>query len=127
MLYPFKLLIALGLCAALLACGPVAQAPAQLQSQALQPQLIRPLSQALDSALLAAQQATTPEQARSLAQQAFMRELSQLLQRQLSDKDVQLQVQTQWTANGQIQVQLQAQISDQAITAQAQRQVQFSP
>lgn len=121
-------------CAGLLvvsACSPPAPtAPAPLLAQSantLTPQLVGPLSQALNSALQSARQARTPDEARQLATQRFFSEISRLLQRQLSEKDVQWQVQSQWSATGHIQMQLQAQISDHALTAQAQQQDVFAP
>ena len=89
--------------------------------------LVGPLSQALSAALEQAHQARSPEEAQSLASQRFFSEISRLLQRQLSQKEVQLQVQAQWSATGKIQIQLQGQISDEKITAQAQRQDIFAP
>lgn len=100
---------------------------AQQNTGVLNPQLVGPLSQALNSALQSARQARTPDEARRLATQRFFSEISRLLQRPLSEKDVQWQVQSQWSATGNIQMQLQAQISDHDLTAQAQQQDVFAP
>ncbi|PIQ28653.1 hypothetical protein COW36_12225 [bacterium (Candidatus Blackallbacteria) CG17_big_fil_post_rev_8_21_14_2_50_48_46] len=110
----------------LVACQVSPPLSPEVQSKA-QPRLVGPLSQALDFALKASQQSRTPEEARQKSQQAFYSEFSRLLQRTLSQKDVQFQAQSQWTASGLIQIQLQVQISEQTITAQAQRQSQFAP
>ncbi len=98
----------------------------QVESSA-QARLVGPLSQALDSALQRAAQSRTPAEAERLARDTFQTEISRLLKRSPSQLQSQLQVQAQWTAQGKIQLQLQAQISDQSITAQAQRQSHFSP
>jgi hypothetical protein len=111
-------------------CNPTTQAlmpsPVALTAAA-NSRLVGPLSQALSAALEYAHQAHSPEEAQSLATQRFFSEMSRLLQRQLSQKEVQLQVQAQWSATGKIQIQLQGQISDENITAQAQRQDLFDP
>lgn len=100
---------------------------AEVMQSASNSRLVAPLGQALNAALQQAHQARSPEEAQQLAHQRFFSELNNLLRRQLTDKDVQLQVQAQWSATGKIQMQLQAQISDQNITAQAQRQDLFAP
>lgn len=105
---------------------PLATSPTTL-SAAANSRLIGPLSQALSAALEYSHQARSPEDAQNLATQRFFSEMSRLLQRQLSQKEVQLQVQAQWSATGKIQIQLQGQISDENITAQAQRQDLFDP
>lgn len=99
----------------------------QLENAAAQARLVGPLAQALDSALSRAAQSRTPSEAERLARETFQTELSRLLKRSPNQVQSQLQVQAQWTAQGKIQLQLQAQISDQSITAQAQRQSHFSP
>lgn len=119
----------LALSGALLGCSEPVIAPlaVEQQSSAEQPRLVAPLAQALSLALYEAEQARSPEEARQIAQRAFLAELERLLQRKFSDQDLQLQAQTQWTATGRIQIQLQAQVSDRQITAQAQRQSVFTP
>ncbi|MGE3725260.1 MAG: hypothetical protein AB7I41_06905 [Candidatus Sericytochromatia bacterium] len=94
---------------------------------AAQARLVGPLAQALDHALLRAEQSRSPAEAERLARDSFQTELSRLLKRSSTQIQSQLQVQAQWTAQGKIQLQLQAQISDQVITAQAQRQSHFFP
>lgn len=114
---------------ALVACSSPTIAPLEtgVLSQLEQPRLIAPLSLALNRSIQDSEQARTPEEARQKAHQSFFAELERLLQRKLSSTEVQLQAQAQWTATGNIQIQLQAQISDQKMTAQAQRQSVFSP
>jgi len=100
--------------------------PSQVEGAA-QARLVGPLAQALDHALLRAEQSRSPAEAERLARDSFQTELSRLLKRSSNQIQSQLQVQAQWTAQGKIQLQLQAQISDQVITAQAQRQSHFFP
>lgn len=120
--------LGLALLLSLSACAtPGSTATKETLHSSAQILLVGPLSQALDSALVYAQQARSPEEAKQLASSRFMSELGRMLQRQLSAKDVQLQTQAQWSANGKIQIQLQAQISDNNLTAQAQRQALFAP
>lgn len=134
MLSTLKRLVLLLIVPGLVACSaPALTAPGLsqvsplTQSASENPRLVAPLSQALNRALQDAEQARSPEEARQLAQRSFFVELERLLLRQLSSKEVQLQMQSQWTATGKIQLQLQAQISEQQITAQAQRQSIFEP
>jgi hypothetical protein len=87
--------------------------------------LIQPLGQLLDESLNTARTGRTPEQAQSLVMQAFQRRFPEMFQR--SDLRPQIQVQAQWTPDRDIQVQIQAQIATSGITAQAQRQIVYTP
>lgn len=111
------------------ACAPVVAPtlPAANQANFQQNQLIGPLTQALSSALNAAQQAQTPTEARQLALTRFYDQIAELFQGRLQKQDVQVQVQSQWTSQRLIQVQIQSQIADAELVAQAQRQTQFQP
>jgi hypothetical protein len=125
-IFKSTLLLLLLLSASLSACQSI-PSTAIVTVESSQARLIGPLTQALDNTLRRAEQAHTPDEAERLSKESFQAELSRLLKRSPSQVHSQLQAQAQWTAQGTIQIQLQAQISDQSITAQAQRQSNFSP
>lgn len=118
-------LFCLTLC--LLVSGCSAPVVTLTQQNITQNRLIGPLTQALDAALAASQTSRTTDEAEQKAKTRFYSELANLLNQSLSSKNAQLQVQAQLTPQGQIQIQAQAQISDQQLTAQAQRQILFKP
>ncbi|MGV3525132.1 MAG: hypothetical protein ACO1RX_12950 [Candidatus Sericytochromatia bacterium] len=95
-------------------------------TQAQATRLLEPLTRCLEAALSAAIRTQTPEAARQQAQQTFAEQQALLLSA-YARNSIQLQVQSQWTPDGAIQLQLQAQLADGRITAQAQRQARFTP
>ncbi len=108
------------------ACQPPNSQTVNQQNQA-QSRLISPLIQALDAALAYSHGSRSPDEAELKAKERFFSEIKRLLVQPLNSKNVQIQIQAQLTPQGQIQIQAQAQISDQNITAQAQRQSLFAP